>query len=226
MVDYKLSFRKPDGGTKSINFDSITIFEYLNILGILPINSINYNKTCYIINGFNFDLFNLTYDNNSIFNIPGLISYDEAIQRINSGNYTKKELYSLYVNKEINKLAAISYGKKYSEITNSPSGRESITCISRNTNNIINLLTKTNYKYFSDLNNIVKIYPNLFKIPGNASSGLTDDNKKALNIFIYNLNHSTITKKQHYVNIARNSNRINNRLTHSLSRSTIFCNNK
>lgn len=182
------------------NNTNITLF---NSNGVLLNNSNNSNKTCFIINGY--DISNDIFNANFTFNIEGLISFNEAIKRINNKNLTKNQLYSLYVNKKINNLVDISFGKYYSEINNDSPGRERIDC---NQNLLLsNIINIDNYNYFTDYNFVKEKYPHLLIDINNPSLGLTPINNRILKSFIYKNIFLSKNKNFRFSYIVNNRNR-------------------
>ena len=177
----------------------------LDITGSINTESNKFNKTCKIINGYNFET--LTYDPNNIFGVQGLPAFNHAEKKINNRNLTKNQLYSLYVNKNIKKLTDISYGINYSDISNAPIDRESLDCSINNTSDINVVINKDNFKLFTNLKYVASKYPNLLNIQANAESGLRKHNQIVLNNYLYNNIFPNLNKKKEYSYFANNRNK-------------------
>ena len=161
-----------------------TNVDILNKSGSLHHNSTSFNDTCLLINGYNLE--NLKFDDTSIFGISGIISFNDAISRVNNKNLTNSQLFSLYVNRDIRKLSDISFGKRYSELDTAPSGRESLNCNIRDISNISDVININNFQWFTNIYFIANEYPNLLEVYGDINSKLTKSNQKILNLFLYN----------------------------------------
>nr|UZT28888.1 hypothetical protein [Nucleocytoviricota sp.]UZT29240.1 hypothetical protein [Nucleocytoviricota sp.] len=172
----------------------------ISINGTLGSNSSDFNNICSIINGYNFDTF--TYDPNNIFGIEGLPSFIEAITKVNNKNLTQNQLYNLYVTRNIRVLSDISFGPKFSDLSNAPLGRPSLDCSIRDTSNISDVINVNNFQWFTDLKYVANNYKHLLNTPGVASSGLTDSNKTILNRFLYNNLFPERSNKKKYAYLA------------------------
>lgn len=179
--------------------------------GTINFNSSAFNKTCKIINGYNFET--LTYDPNNIFGVQGLPAFDVAITKKNSENLTKNQLYNLYINRDIQKLSNITFGEAFSDLV-SPPGRESLDCTSRDISNINSVINNNNFKWFTDLTYVANHYPNLLNHYGNANSGLKDNNKIILNKFLYKASMPNLPKNKKYAFLANRKTKNINRIIH------------
>jgi len=180
--------------------------------GTINIKSSAFNKTCKIINGYNFET--LTYDPNNIFGVQGLPAFDVAITKKNSENLTKIQLYNLYINRDIQKLSNITFGDAFSDLVNSPPGRENLDCISRDISSINSVINNNNFKWFTDLTYVANHYPNLLNIYGDANSGLKDNNKIILNKFLYKASMPNLPKNKKYAFLANRKTKNINRIIH------------
>ena len=180
--------------------------------GTININSSAFNKTCKIINGYNFET--LTYDPNNIFGVQGLPAFDVAITKQNSENLTKIQLYNLYINRDIQKLSNITFGDAFSDLVNSPPERESLDCTSRDISSINSVINNNNFKWFTDLTYVANHYPNLLNHYGNANSGLKDNNKIILNKFLYKASMPNLPKNKKYAFLANRKTKNINRIIH------------
>lgn len=153
-----------------------------------------YNNSCFIISN--------SLDG-SVMGISGLIPYNEAILRVNSENLNKKQLYSLFINKNIKQLSSIKFGEYYRDLSINPFGRETLKCLDKRSIKDIKLvINNNNYKLFTNLNIVKKEYPNFLN---SSHSDLTDENKKILNIYIYNNMFKNMSKKEIYSFILHNN---------------------
>ena len=163
-----------------------------------------YNNSCFIINNFSDGL---------IFGISGLIPFNEAIRRTNDHNLNKKQLYNLYINKDIKHLVAIKFGEYFKDLSINPSGREKLTCL--NTKDITDIklvINNSNFKEFTDMNIVKEKYPNLLINSSKPFLGLTDENNKILNKYIYNNMFKNMSKKKIFAFLLNNNNAVANKI--------------
>lgn len=198
MSNFTISFKYPNEENKKnlpINDPSA-----VSINGTIALNSPSFNKNCYIINGYNFDTY--IYDPSNIFGIEGLPSFNEAITRVNNKNLTQNQLYNLYITRNIRVLSDISFGPRFSDLSNAPLGRPSLDCSIRDTSNISDVINFNNFQWFTDLKYVANNYRYLLNTPGVASSGLTEPNQKILNRFLYNNLFPERSNKKKYAYLA------------------------
>ena len=184
--------------------------------GNIDIQSTNNNNGCFIINDLS---------NGFIYGISGLIPFNDAIKRKNDHNLNKKQLYNLYINKNIKQLAAINFGEYFKDLSTNPSGREVLLCLDRtNITDIKLIINNNNYKNFTDLNYVKKIYPQLLKNPSNPQMGLTDENNKILNKYIYNNMFENYSKKKKFTFLLNNRSITNKIIGSQFSAIDLYCN--
>ena len=179
--------------------------------GNINSQSENYNNSCYIINDFSDGL---------IFGISGLIPFNDAIRRTNNKNLTKKQLYNLYINKNIKELASINFGEKYSDLSTNPVGREVLVCISGSSlnNTIGSIINDYNFKSIQEAkyNSIYFAIPTTTTLEtagygasnNDADSELISNNtnnKKILNRYISNNMFKDMSKKKKYAFLINNN---------------------
>lgn len=182
------------------SYNSVDNPSSISINGTLVSNSSDFNNICNIINGYNFDTF--TYDPNNIFGIEGLPNFNEAITRVNNKNLTQIQLYNLYVTRNIRVLSDITFGPKFSDLSNAPLGRPSLDCSIRDTSNISDVINVNNFQWFTDLKYVANNYKHLLNDPNNSSSGLTPSNQIILNRFLYNNLFAERSNKKKYAYLA------------------------
>lgn len=176
--------------------------------GNINSQSENFNNSCYIIKDFSDGL---------IFGISGLIPFNDAIKRTNNKNLTKKQLYNLYINKNIKELTSINFGEKYSELSTNPVGRETLLCISGSSlNNSISLIINNhNFKSIqaSEYSSIYFANSTTSSLLGDGASSPADaelisnntNNKKILNRYINNNMFKDMSKKKKYAFLINNN---------------------
>lgn len=202
MSNLNIQFKTTNGNPAPNPFESIAINDpsSVSITGTLGSNSSGFNNICNIINGYNFDTF--IYDPSNIFGVEGLPSFKDAIKMVNNKNLTQNQLYNLYVTRNIRVLSDISFGPKFSDLSNAPLGRPSLDCSVRDTSNISDVINVNNFQWFTDLKYVANNYRHLLNIPGVASSDLTPSNKKILNKFLYNNLFPELSNKKKYAYLA------------------------
>lgn len=190
------------GNGKIVNINDVSLV-YQS--GTLNQHATKFNKSCYIINGYNFETKKI--NENSVFGISGLIAFNNAEKKINNKSLTKNQLYSLYVNKNIKKLSDISFGINYSDISQQPVNREYLDCTTYDASNISRIINKDNFKLFTNFNYVASKYPNLLKDKSKPYLGLTDNNKNILNKYLYNNIFPDLNKKKEYSYFVNNKNK-------------------
>jgi hypothetical protein len=203
---YSISFEIiPSGESPSYGYIiNINDGSLVNQSGTLNQYETKFNKSCYIINGYNFET--KIINETSVFGIDGLITFNNAQKRVNNKSLTKNQLYSLYVNKNIKKLSDISFGINYSDISNTPNDRESLDCSINNNSDINMVINKDNFKLFTNLKYVASNYPNLLKNSHKSELGLKKHNQKVLNNYLYNNIFPNLNKKKEYSYFANNKN--------------------
>ena len=186
--------------------DSFTDSSTRNQSGTRNTNSNSFNDTCLLMKGINLNTG--VIDVSAIFGAQGLISFDQAILRVNDKNLTQSELYSLYVNRDITTLLNISFGSFYSDLT-PPIGRASLNCSLRDTSNISHVINVNNFKLFTDINYVRVNFRNLLN-PSQTS--LTDSNQKVLNRYLYNNMFPNTSNKKKYAYFANKRTQATTRL--------------
>ena len=191
--------------------------------GNINFQSEKYNNSCFIINNFSDGL---------IFGISGLIPFNEAITRTNDHNLNKKQLYNLYINKNIKELGSINFGKKYSELSTNPVGRETLLCISGSSlNNSIGLIIN-NYNFKSiqtpEYSNIYFTNSTTSSLPNTgyganspADTELISNNKKILNKYINNNMFKDMSNKKKYAFLINNN--VSKRIIYSNFTTKNYC---
>lgn len=175
-----------------------------------------YNNSCFIINNSSDGL---------IFGISGLIPFNEAIRRTNDHNLNKKQLYNLYINKDIKHLSAIKFGEYFKDLSTNPFGREKLTCLNmKDITDIKLVINNSNFKQFTDMNIVKEKYPNLLKNPLKPFLGLTDENNKILNKYIYNNMFKNMSKKEIFAFLLNNNNAIANKIIDNNFSTKKYCN--
>ena len=184
--------------------------------GNINTNSETHNNVCSIINDLS---------NGFIYGISGLIPFNDAIRRTNDHNLNKKQLYNLYINKNIKQLAAINFGEYFKDLSTNPTGREVLVCLdTTNLKDIKLVINNNNYKNFTDVNYVKEKYPNLLKNPSNPQLGLTNENNKILNKFIYNNMFKNISKKKIFTFLLNNHASTNKIIGSQFSAIDSYCN--
>lgn len=187
-----------------------------HISGTISTNSESHNNTCSIINNLS---------GGFIFGISGLIPFNEAIRRVNDRNLNRKQLYNLYVNKNIKQLTRINFGEYFKDLSTNPFGREELECLNIGTiTDITVVINNNNFKNFTDTNYIKEKYPNLLKNPSNPKLGLTNQNYKILNKYIYNNMFKNKSKKEIYSFLLNNHVFSNKIIGSQFSAINSYCN--
>ena len=131
---------------------------------------------------------------------PPFNSYLALSKYVKNIKITKKQLYSLYVNKDRVKIQTIINNLEipYIQYKNIlvPPIRESILCIHGYLTNIRSVLNEYNYKYFIYPSpDIIKKYPLCYYQNGINNYELTPTNQNILKKFIYKRNFKIMTNK-------------------------------
>lgn len=187
--------------------DRYTDISTINQSGTRNTNSNSFNDTCLLMNGTNLNTG--VIDLSAVFGAQGLITFNEAISRVNDKNLTQSELYSLYVNRDITTLLNISFGSLYSHLTTPPIGRASLNCSLRDTSNISDVINVNNFKLFTDIN---YVRANFHFLLNPSRTSLTDSNQKVLNRYLYNNMFPNTSNKKKYAYFANKRTQATNRL--------------